>query len=148
MEADFSYSLPDGGAGLSALLDALEDALAARGVPAAAASSVLIAADEVVSNILNHGGAAPAVEVTARVADDQVTVAITDDGAAFDPLAAAAPDTTLGIEEREIGGLGIHLVRKLMDSVGYERRGNHNRLQFSKSYASPSPSRQSAGESS
>jgi anti-sigma regulatory factor (Ser/Thr protein kinase) len=135
MEADFSYSLPDGGAGLSALLDALEEALAARGVPMAVASSVLIAADEVVSNVLNHGGPAPSVEVAARVADGQVTVSIVDDGAAFDPLSAIAPDTGQSIEAREIGGLGIHLVRKLMDSVSYERRENRNRLLFSKGYA-------------
>ncbi len=148
MEADFSYSLPDGGAGLAALLDALEEALAARGVSMAVASSVLIAADEVVSNVLNHGGAAPSVQVAARIADGQVTVSVTDDGAAFDPLVAAEPDTTLSLEDREIGGLGIHLVRKLMDNVGYERRGKYNRLQFSKSYAPPSASRQTAGDAS
>jgi len=144
MEPDFAHTLPAGGEGLPALLDALEEELAGRGVPMAVASSVLIAADEVISNILNHGGAHAAVEVAGRVSAGRITVSIIDDGAAFDPLAAAAPDTTLDVEEREIGGLGIHLVRKLMDRVDYERRGNHNRLQFSKSYAPTSPSRHAA----
>lgn len=147
MEADFSYSLPDGGAGLSALLDALEAALAARDVPPTAASAILIAADEIVSNVLGHGGS-PAVQVSARIADGQVSVTIVDDGPAFDPLAAETPDTTLSIEARDIGGLGIHLVRKLMDQVDYRRDGKHNRLRFSKSFAPPSPSRQSADEPS
>ena len=138
MEADFSRSLHDDGAGLSDVLDALEEALMARGVPMATVSSVLIAADEILSNALNHGGASPRVELAARVADGRVTVSVTDDGEAFDPLAAEAPDTTLAIEDREIGGLGIHLVRKLMDSVHYDRTDGCNRLQFAKSYMPPS----------
>lgn len=56
MEPDFSHTLLDGATGLSALLDTLEEELVARGVPPAIASSLLIAADEVVSNVLNHGG--------------------------------------------------------------------------------------------
>jgi serine/threonine-protein kinase RsbW len=147
MEPDVSHTLLDGAMDLSTLLDTLETELAGRGVPIAAVSAVLIAADEVVSNILNHGEAV-SVEVAAKVADGRVTMRVTDDGVAFDPLAASAPDTTLSIEEREIGGLGIHLVRKLMDDVGYERRGKHNRLQFSKSFASPSTSRQTADKAS
>ena len=44
----------------------------------------------------------------------------------FDPFARAAPDTSLSVEERPIGGLGIHLVGQLMDKVDYQRRDNHN----------------------
>ncbi|MBX3133508.1 MAG: ATP-binding protein [Gemmatimonadaceae bacterium] len=48
-------------------------------------------------------------------------------GAAFDPLARAAPDTTLSVEDRPIGGLGIHsIVRRLVDDVRYRRDGDHN----------------------
>lgn len=148
MEPDFSHTLLDGATGLSALLDTLEEDLAGRGVPMAVVSSVMIAADEVISNALNHGGGAPSVEVAAKVEGGRVTVRIVDDGAAFDPLAAEAPDTTLSVEDREIGGLGIHLVRKMMDHVAYERRGKHNRLLFSKSFAPTSASRQTAGEAS
>lgn len=144
MEPDFSQSLSAGPAGLPALLDRLEEELAARGAPMAVVSSVLIAADEIISNIINHGGRSPAVQVDAQVLDGEVRICITDDGVAFDPLQAASPDTTLSLEAREIGGLGIHLVRKLMDHVAYERRGKHNRLQFSKSFVSPSAFRQIA----
>ncbi|MBU1374434.1 MAG: ATP-binding protein [Alphaproteobacteria bacterium] len=147
MEPDFSHTLRDGASGLSALLDTLEEDLAGRGVPVATVASVLIAADEVVSNALHHGGS-PSVEVAGAVAEGRVTILIVDDGGAFDPLAAATPDTSLSVEDRDIGGLGIHLVRKMMDRVAYERRGKHNRLQFSKSYASPSASRQTAEEAS
>ena len=57
-------------------------------------------------------------------------VVVSDDGPAFDPLAAAAPDTSLGVEERPIGGLGIALVRRLMDEVEYERRDGRNHLRL------------------
>lgn len=147
MEPEFSHTLLGGRAGLGALLDDLESGLTARGAPMATISAVLIAADEVLSNILDHG-AAKAVEVAAEVRDGRIEVRIKDDGVAFDPLAAAAPDTQLSIEEREIGGLGILLVRKLMDEVGYERTGKHNRLRFSKSYTPTSSSRQPGREAS
>lgn len=148
MEPDFSHTLPAGASGLSVLLDTLEEELAARGVPPATVSAVMIAADEVISNALSHGGASPAVDVAGSVAAGRVAIEITDDGVAFDPLAAAGPDTSLAVEDRAVGGLGIHLVRKMMDQVAYERRGKHNRLRFSKSFAPPSPSRRNAGGAS
>lgn len=48
------------------------------------------------------------------------------DGAPFDPLTATPPDFARGLEEREIGGLGIHLIRKMMDTVRYKRCGDKN----------------------
>ena len=63
----------------------------------------------------------------------RVTVDVVDDGIPFDPTAAAAPDTSLEVEDRDVGGLGVHLVRKLMDEVAYRRDGDRNRLRFSKS---------------
>jgi len=53
---------------------------------------------------------------------------VVDDGPEFDPLSAVEPDRSLGIEERPIGGLGLALVRRLMDEVHYERRDGKNRL--------------------
>ncbi len=51
---------------------------------------------------------------------------IADDGVPFNPLGAEAPDIDASLEEREIGGLGIHLVRSLMDDVSYQRRIGKN----------------------
>ena len=132
MDADFSHTLSGGRTGLPALLDALETHLAEAGAPMAVASAVMIAADEVLSNVVDHGGAAT-VQVTAGVRDGRVTVDVVDDGIPFDPTAAAAPDTSLEVEDRDVGGLGVHLVRKLMDEVAYRRDGDRNRLRFSKS---------------
>lgn len=134
MESDFSTTLTDGRAGFPALLDRVEAHLAQAGVPQAAAAPVLIAFDEAMSNVIDYGGAGR-VEVAVQVADGRVSVQIADDGRAFDPLAAPAPDTTLSVAERRIGGLGIHLVKTLMDSVAYDRVSGRNRLRFSKTFS-------------
>src|SRR3954468_24212267 len=108
MESDFSRTLSDGKAGFPALLDAIEAHLAGAGVPQTAIGPVLIASDEVVSNILNYGagdGAGPTVQVDMQVADGRIAVQIADDGEPFDPIAAETPDTTQSVEERRVGGL-------------------------------------------
>ena len=71
------------------------------------------------------------VEKTAD-APAKLTVSFTDRGKAFNPLAKPDPDITLSVEEREIGGLGIFLTKKYMDSVLYERKDNQNILTFTK----------------
>lgn len=98
-------------------------------LPEAARRSLNIALDELLANALSHGATGRDVcPVTVEVELDEelIKVILTDDGPQFDPFAQDAPDTSLSVEERPIGGLGIHLVRQLMDQVSYQRRGNHN----------------------
>ena len=64
--------------------------------------------------------------VEVELSPDRLSVTLTDDGTPFDPFGAAAPDTALSVEERRIGGLGIHLVRRMMDEVSYHRRDDRN----------------------
>lgn len=133
MESDFSATLTDGRRGFNALIDALESHLAQAGVPPGVAAPVMIAADEVISNCADYGDAAR-IDVRVRVSDARVTMEVSDDGRPFNPLEAPPPDTSLGVDERQIGGLGIHLVKTLMDTVSYERRSGRNHLRFSKAY--------------
>ncbi len=98
-------------------------------LPGAVRRSVSVALDELLANELSHGLAGRdggSVSVEVELDQERVTVTITDDGPQFDPFRQAAPDTTLSVDERAIGGLGIHLVRQLMDEVSYERRDEHN----------------------
>jgi anti-sigma regulatory factor (Ser/Thr protein kinase) len=91
--------------------------------------------DEVVSNIVKYGyGSGPTrpVDVGLRLEDDVLRVEIADEAASFDPLARPRPDTDQSIEERPIGGLGIHLVRQLMDDVRYRREAGRNILTLTK----------------
>jgi anti-sigma regulatory factor (Ser/Thr protein kinase) len=91
--------------------------------------SLNVALDELLANALMHGMAGRengSLTVEAKLDHERVNVTITDDGPPFDPLDQAAPDTSLSVDEREFGGLGIHLVRELMDEVSYQRRDGHN----------------------
>ncbi len=66
------------------------------------------------------------IEVKMESTGKRLTVTIADDGVPFNPLGAEAPNIDAPLEEREIGGLGIHLVRNLMDDASYHRRIGRN----------------------
>lgn len=72
------------------------------------------------------------IGITLQKIDNQLIVIITDDGIAFDPTQNKSPDTTLSVEERKVGGLGIFLIQKIMDSVEYQRKNNTNTLTLKK----------------
>ena len=97
--------------------------------------SLNLAMEEAVVNVMDY--AYPdgqkgnvAIEVTAD--QEWMTFVITDTGIAFDPTTKEDADTTLSAEERPIGGLGIFLVRQLMDDINYKREGNKNVLTLRK----------------
>jgi sigma-B regulation protein RsbU (phosphoserine phosphatase) len=94
-----------------------------------------VAADEIFANIVRYSGATRwSLAVELRHHPDGVRLVITDDGASFDPLAHRDPDTTLSAAEREIGGLGILIVKKTMSPVNYRRRNGKNVLTMGKDY--------------
>ena len=94
--------------------------------------------EEILTNIMFYGleeGRDPdslAILLELEVADAALTVRVQDNGKPFNPLEAGEPDTDVPIEEREIGGLGIHLVRELMEELLYARDGDHNVLTMKK----------------
>jgi anti-sigma regulatory factor (Ser/Thr protein kinase) len=90
-----------------------------------------LALEETVTNVVNHGykdGGAHTLTVRLAVHEHRITATVTDDAPAFDPLARPEVDIHLPLEQRPIGGLGVHLVKKLMDRVHYEHRNGQNRL--------------------
>ena len=95
-----------------------------------------VAVDEIFANIANYAYDSGTGLATVRVdvVDDPPEVEITfiDDGVQYDPLAKDDPDTSLSVEDREIGGLGIYIVKKSMDSVNYEYKGGKNILTIRK----------------
>jgi len=101
----------------------------AHALPASVRRSMNVVLDELLTNTRVYGFAGREggeVTVEAELRTDRVSVTLTDDGRPFDPFGVAAPDTTLPVEERQIGGFGIHLVRRLMDEVSYQRRAERN----------------------
>ena len=131
-------SVPGTDDGIRAALEALEALTAAHGLSRAVTWPMEVSLDEVLANVVRHGlegrGETASVELELRLdpaAEPAVCeVVLVDDGPEFDPLATPEPDTSLGVEDRPIGGLGIALVRKLMDEVEYERRDGRNRLRM------------------
>jgi serine/threonine-protein kinase RsbW len=101
----------------------------AEGLPASARRAAFVVLDELLANTVSHGlEGRDDGEVTVEVSwsPGWLTLTVSDNGRAFDPFARAAPDTTLSVEDRPIGGLGIHLVKQLVDEVSYRRDAHHN----------------------
>lgn len=117
--------------------DFVNEQLEALDCPMKAQIQISIAIDELFSNIARYaynpqtGPATVQVEVT----ETPMAVVITfiDEGKPYDPLAKDDPDITLSAEEREIGGLGIYMVKKSMDDITYEYKDGHNILKIKKS---------------
>ena len=100
-------------------------------LPDALRRGLSVALDELLSNTIKYGfkgrgGVGGEVTVEVEKGADRLSVTLTDDGRPFDPFEQEAPDTTLTTMERRIGGLGIHLVRQMMDECSYQRQGDRN----------------------
>lgn len=116
--------------------DALDKVGREQGVPARALMQLQVALDEVVSNVVKYSwddGGRHEVLVRITVQPDRVDLEIFDDGREFDPLAVAAPDPAPQGQRPRPGGLGIHMVRKLVDRFVYERVDGRNHTTLSKS---------------
>jgi len=117
------------------LAQAVDDFAALHGVPAKAAYHVNLAADELITNAIEYGEAAPGrrIVVTLRREPDSLVMEITHRGIAFDPTAEAAPpDLTSDIDDRAVGGLGVHFAKTFLDGLSYVRRRGANRLILTK----------------
>jgi anti-sigma regulatory factor (Ser/Thr protein kinase) len=128
--------VPSNAAQLAALSRFLRDFWSEFNLPAAEALNFELALEEVFINVVMHGSDAakvPSVEVSLTLVDSEVTLSVEDDGEPFDPLSLPAPDVTASLEGRRVGGLGVFLVRRVMDSVSYQRRGTINQLRMTKS---------------
>jgi serine/threonine-protein kinase RsbW len=104
-----------------------------RNVPAKLLNRFSLSLDEVLTNIITHrigNNGDREIAVRIEIGGGYLSATVSDDGKPFDPLAQPLPDIHAPIEERKVGGLGIHLLRKLMDTVEYRRNGDRNELRF------------------
>lgn len=123
---------------IEAVTDFVNEQLEAADCPMKALMKIDIAIDEIFSNIAYYAYNGEEGEATVRVefAENPQGVAITfiDKGVPYDPLAKDDPDMTLSIDDREIGGLGIYMVKKSMDEVSYEYKDGQNVLTIKKNF--------------
>ncbi len=121
---------------LDRVTDFVDSRLSAIGCPPKAQMQIGLAVEEIFVNIASYAYAPDRGTATVRVevTDEPVAVSITfvDHGVAYDPLAHADPDTGLPAEERDVGGLGIFLTKKLMDDVTYTYKDGQNVLMLKK----------------
>lgn len=100
-------------------------------LPSRTLHAVTLALDELVSNVVLHGVADPiGQEITVRieVLNGEVCATVSDGGCEFDPLTVPPPDFSVPLEQRPLGGLGVHIVRSLMDHAEYRREDGKNFL--------------------
>jgi serine/threonine-protein kinase RsbW len=128
MPAVETLSVPGTLPGVRQAAQAFEQFGRTHGLPSDPAWRFLLALDEILSNIVRHGlaGRRAAIDLTFSIDDEGVAVEIVDAAEAFNPLIVPAPDISSSLDDRQPGGLGIALVRQLMDDTVYERRNDRN----------------------
>ncbi|MBQ6337183.1 MAG: ATP-binding protein [Ruminococcus sp.] len=130
------FNLPAKLESIPILTDAVNEILEAQGCSMKAQMQLDIAIDEIFANIAHYAYAPGTGDATVRLEffGEPLSARLTfiDSGVPFDPLERTEPDVTLSAEERQIGGLGIFLVKKTMDAMRYERRDGQNVLVLEK----------------
>ena len=131
MVKHFEKKLPARKEELNELLALIEENLEAAGCPMKSQTTVLVSFEEIFVNVASYAfpddenGEA---EFIFDIDDEarKASLTLKDDGIPFDPFSQAAPDLSLSAEERRIGGLGIFMVKKMMDEVSYQYSGGLN----------------------
>ena len=125
---------------IEAVTDFVNEQLEALDCPVKAQMQIGIAIDELFGNIAQYAYNPDVGEATVRVEVQQnplsVVITFIDGGVPYDPLTAADPDTTLSAEERDLGGLGIFMVKKSMDEMTYRHENGKNILSIRKTWRS------------
>lgn len=104
-------------------------------LPASVASSMNLALEEALSNVIQYAYSergTSTVKLEAEQEDSSLVFTLTDSGIAFDPTSIPEADTTLSVAERPVGGLGFFLIRSIMDDVRYRRDDGRNILVMTK----------------
>ena len=105
----------------------------ARHVPGRIVHRFQLALEEVLANAITYAFSDAdqhEIEVSIECRGGTLAATVSDDGAPFDPLAQPPPDVHAAVEDRKVGGLGIHLLRSLMEAVEYLRADGRNHLTF------------------
>jgi len=136
MDNQLTLRVKNSFAEIPAAKEAASHWLASRHAPAAADYVAHLVIEELITNCIKYGyddADEHSIEIVLKLSANELVLTVSDDGHPFNPLAVPEPDTTLPVEDRPIGGLGIHLLRKMSDHMEYERQGTQNRLIVRKS---------------
>ena len=142
VQKEYSFELKSNLSELDELCRHLETFGQKTGLSKKFVFEVNLVLDELFTNIISYGfddDGEHSIKVTITPENGGLYLCIEDDGKPFNPVEFEAPDMSCSIEECKIGGLGIHIIRKLMDDICYERCEDKNVLKLKKGLAKPKP---------
>jgi serine/threonine-protein kinase RsbW len=122
---------------ISRVIDKLEEFGSENKIPGKIITEFALAVDEIITNIISYGyddNEEHTISVVVFTDDENLTAIVEDEAKQFNPLEVPEADISKTIEERKVGGLGIYLVRKLMDSVEYEYNCGKNIFKIKKKF--------------
>lgn len=135
MEDKLTFRIKNDLSELGKVSRAVDEFNQAHRLPLKTANAVSLALDEIITNIISYGYEDQEnhfIGIRISLQDEQVLIEVEDDGREFNPLTIPEADTESSIEERPIGGLGVHLVRNLMDELKYTYQNKKNCLLMKK----------------
>lgn len=127
----YKFELKSNLSELDSLCESLESICQSLNLPQKCKFEINLALDELFTNIISYGfddEEEHLIEITIDAEPDQVVIRIEDDGVPFNPVEASQPEIGCSVENCRVGGLGIHLIKNLMDEICYQRCGNRNVL--------------------
>jgi anti-sigma regulatory factor (Ser/Thr protein kinase) len=136
MAGDFHFTLKNQLADLAPLAEQIRTSVGDLGLGERDLFCIDLVCDELITNTIKYGYSDTAeheIAIRLSVRPDEFAIELKDDGNPFNPLDSATPDTNLALEERPIGGLGIHLLREMMDRCEYQHADGKNCVTFRKS---------------
>ena len=132
MSNELSVTLPARVSELRDLATMVEDFGDANNLPAPKVFAINLELDELITNTVTHGsfeaGIDPRIDIHLRVESDILILTMENNGSPFDPTLDTDPNTTSPLESREVGGLGLHLVKNFANRISYEFVEGKNRL--------------------
>lgn len=120
---------------LTRVAESVDEFCATNDLPAECGFKLNIAFEELLTNTINYGyddGRRHEITLDLAIENGELVAELSDDARPFDPLQAPPPDLDSPIEERRIGGLGVHLVKTMMDEVAYAYRDGRNHIRLRK----------------
>lgn len=118
---------------IAGVMSFIEELAERHALPETAVFHLQLACDELLTNAISYGfpdGGSPKIYISIALKGDTIETEIVDNGIAFNPLAQPEPDINLPLEERKIGGLGVLIIRTVMNRLDYHRSDGHNHLKM------------------
>ncbi|HML94042.1 MAG TPA: ATP-binding protein [Thermodesulfobacteriota bacterium] len=140
MSSELNIRLRNDFGELTGLRERLREFCESLKLPRSCAFAVMLSLDELVTNIISYAwedGLDHSIAISAKCGNGVMEIEVEDDGKPFNPLDYEPPDLSSPIEERHIGGLGIHLIQTYMDEIAYRREGGRNRVVMRKRVSQP-----------